>query len=65
MGRTGKAEGRKPVMHEREKSDRPVVPRNSPNKADRTAAEAGEGRGLTNGNPRQTDRARTRRRSKP
>ena len=65
VGRTGKTEGRKPVMHERGKSDRPVVPRNSPNKAERPAAEAGEGRGLAEGNPRQTAVGRTQMRSEP
>ncbi len=53
------------MKHDRGKSDRPVVPRNSPNKADRTAAEAREGRGLAKGNPRRTDTARTQRWSKP
>jgi RNA-directed DNA polymerase len=33
-------------MHGHEKSDRPVVPANPPNKADSSAAEAGEGSGL-------------------
>src|SRR5450755_4764639 len=37
-------------MHDREKSDRLVVPTNPPNKAAVAAAEAGEGRGLPEGN---------------
>lgn len=37
-------------MHEHEKSDSPVIPTNSPNKVTRVAAEAGEGRGLAEGN---------------
>jgi group II intron reverse transcriptase/maturase len=37
-------------MHDRGKSDRPVVPANPPNKAAEAAAEAGEGRGLPEGN---------------
>ena len=37
-------------MHEFGKSDSPVVPAKSPNKAARVAAEAAEGRGLAEGN---------------
>jgi len=37
-------------MHDHGKSDRPIVPANSPNNAGSTAAEAGEGRGLPKGN---------------
>jgi len=37
-------------MDEHEKSDSPVLPTNPPNKAMRVAAEAGEGRGLAEGN---------------
>ena len=37
-------------MHDRGKSDRPVVPANPPNKAAEAVAEAGEGRGLPKGN---------------
>ena len=37
-------------MHERGKSDRPVVPANPPNKAVRTVAEVGEERGRAKGN---------------
>jgi RNA-directed DNA polymerase len=38
------------LMHDREKSDRLVVPANPPNKAAEVVAEAGEGRGLPEGN---------------
>src|SRR5450755_1389494 len=37
-------------MHDRGKSDRPVVPANPPNKPGEPGAEAGEGRGLPEGN---------------
>src|SRR6266540_3570433 len=37
-------------MHDHGKSDRPVVPANLPNKAAEAVAEAGEGRGLPEGN---------------
>jgi RNA-directed DNA polymerase len=40
-------------MNEPGKSDRPVVPQKSPNKAGRPAAEGMEGRGLAKGNPPQ------------
>ena len=49
-GRMGKAGGRNPMMYEREKSDRPVVPANRRNKASSEAADGGEERGLTKGN---------------
>jgi RNA-directed DNA polymerase len=49
-GRAEKAEGRTPAMDGPGKSDRPVVPAKSPNKAGRPAAEAMEGRGLAKGN---------------
>jgi RNA-directed DNA polymerase len=42
-------------MHERGKSDSPVLPANPPNKA--AAAEAGEGRGLAKGNTTRTTRS--------
>ena len=38
------------MMNERGKSDRPVVPAKSPNKAGQPAAEGMEGRGLAKGN---------------
>jgi len=37
-------------MHEHGKSDRPIVPRKSPNKTKTPAAEEMEGRGLAKGN---------------
>jgi RNA-directed DNA polymerase len=37
-------------MHDHEKSDRPVLPANPPNNAAEAVAEAGEGRGLPEGN---------------
>ena len=43
-GRSAKASGRTADMHVLEKSDCAVVPVNQPNKAAKTAAEAGEGR---------------------
>jgi len=50
LGREGNASGGNPLMHDREKSDRPVVPANPPNNPGRPGAEAGEGRGLPEGN---------------
>jgi RNA-directed DNA polymerase len=47
------------MMNERGKSDRPVVPVKSSNKAVQTAAEGMEGRGLTKGNPPQQNASRT------
>jgi hypothetical protein len=41
----------KPMMHGHEKSDRCVVPRKFPNKAERSAAEGMEGRHLVEGRP--------------
>ena len=52
------------MMNERGKSDRPVVPVNSSNKAVQTAAEGMEGRGLTKGNLQQQNASRTQSRSK-
>src|SRR6185312_2419923 len=43
-------------MHERGKSDNPVVPANPPNKAACAAAEVVEGRGLAKGNTASTTR---------
>lgn len=65
VGRTEKADGRKTVMHEGGKSDRPVVPGNPSNKAARPAAETGEGRGLAKGNLSRDARGRTQRRDEP
>jgi len=46
-------------MNEPRKSDRPIVPVKSPNKAGQPAAEAVEGRGLAKGNPPQQNAPRT------
>ncbi len=51
------------MMNERGKSDRPVVPVKSSNKAGQPAAEGMEGRGLTKGNPQQQNAFRTQSRS--
>jgi len=48
--RIGKAGGRTPIMNGREKSDSPIVPKKSSNKADNHAAETAEGRGLAKEN---------------
>jgi RNA-directed DNA polymerase len=45
------------------KSDRPIVPKKSPNKARRPVAEEKEGRGLAKGNPSQQNASRTPRRN--
>ena len=58
-GRSGKAEGRTPLMDDRGKSDRPVVPLKSPNNAGQPVAEAAEGRGLAKGNTGQQNAPRT------
>ena len=50
MGRIGKAEGRKPMMHGDGKSDGPILPANLPNNARQLGAEVVEGRGPTQGN---------------
>jgi RNA-directed DNA polymerase len=50
------------MMNDHGKSDRPVVPRKSPNNAGRPAAEGAEGSGLAKGNPRQQNAPRTPRR---
>jgi RNA-directed DNA polymerase len=49
-GRGGNASGGNPLMNDREKSDRPVLPANPPNKPGEPSAEVGEGRGLPEGN---------------
>jgi len=51
------------MTNEREKSDRVVVPQKSRNKAERTAAEAMEGRTLAKGNSRERSAPRTQRRT--
>lgn len=58
-GRAGKAGGHKPAMYGDGKSDRSVVPTKSPNKTGRPAAEAMEGRDLTNENAVQRNTPRT------
>ena len=58
-GRIGKAESRKPVMHDARKSDGPEVPRKSPNKGGSPSAEGMEGRGPTKGNAGQRTTCRT------
>src|ERR1700738_5080943 len=47
------------MMNEHGKSDRPVVPAKSPNKAGQPAAEGMEGSGLTKGNQPQQNASRT------
>src|SRR5438477_5601089 len=47
------------MMNEHGKSDRPVVPAKSPNKAGQPAAEGTERSGLTKGNPQQQNASRT------
>jgi RNA-directed DNA polymerase len=49
-GTLGEGDCRKPEMHERGKSDRPVLPAKPPNKPGRPDAEAAEERGLAKGN---------------
>src|SRR5512137_392070 len=52
------AQGRKPTMNGPGKSDSPVVPGKSPNKAGQPAAEGMEGSGLAEGNLRQQNAPR-------
>ena len=47
------------MMNGHGKSDRPIVPEKSPNKAGRPGAEGMEGRGLAKGNLRQRNAPRT------
>ena len=47
------------MMDERRKSDKPVLPMKSSNKAGPPAAERMEGRGLTEGKPQQQNASRT------
>ena len=51
------------MMHGPGKSDRPVVPERSSNKAGQPVAEGREGRGLAKGNPSQQNASRTPRRN--
>ena len=50
MGREGNASGGNPLMHDREQSDRPVLPANPPNNSGVAGAEVGAGKGLPEGN---------------
>ena len=52
-------QGRKPMTNDPGKSDRPIVPEKSSNKAPGGAAEGMEGRGLAKGNPREQNALRT------
>jgi len=63
-GRAGKANGRIPAMHDPGKSDRPVIPSKSPNKAGAPAAEVAEGRGLAKGNTDEQNAPRTQSRTR-
>jgi len=58
-GRAAKVKGRTAVMNGQGKSDGPVVPKKSPNKAGSAAAEAMEGRGPAKGNTGQQNASRT------
>jgi len=58
-GRAGKVDDRNPAMHGRGKSDNLVLPTKSPNKAEGSAAELMEGRGLAKENTDQQDTPRT------
>src|SRR3972149_1224240 len=51
--------GRTPMTNGHGKSDGPVVPGKSPNKAGGPVAEAMEGRGLAKGNPSESNAPRT------
>src|SRR5438132_6961840 len=61
-GTRREVQGRTPTMNEQGKSDSPIVPVESPNKAGPPAAEAAEGRGLAKGNLPQQNMPRTQRR---
>src|SRR5207247_10176397 len=58
-GRAGKDGVRNPAVDGGGKSDRPIVPTKSPNKAGRPEAEAAEGRGLTKENVDRQNTPRT------
>ena len=58
-GSCREVQGHTPAMNERGKSDRPVVPGKSANKAGGPVAEQMEGRGLTKGNPREQNTSRS------
>src|SRR6266478_3086332 len=59
LGTHREVQGRTPMTNEHGKSDRPVVPAKSPNKAGQPAAEGMEGSGLTKGNLQQQNASRT------
>ena len=59
LGTHREVQGRTPMMNGHGKSDRPVVPAKSPNKAGQPAAEGMEGRGLAKGNLPQQNASRT------
>ena len=63
VGRTGKANGRTPVMEREKQSDRSIVPAKPPNKARTSAAEVVEGRGLAKGTTDGQNTPRTQRRT--
>jgi RNA-directed DNA polymerase len=63
VGRTGKAQGRTPVMHDSGKSDRSVVLTITPNKTGQPAEEAEKGRDLAKGNTSKHNASRTQRRT--
>lgn len=63
IGTHREVQGQKPMMKERGKSDRPILPEKSSNKAAPAAAERMEGRGLAKGNPSQQNASRTLRRN--
>jgi dihydroxyacetone kinase len=50
------------MMNDHGKSDRPIVPGKSPNKAERSVADEMEGRGLAKGNLQEQNASRTQRR---
>src|SRR5215472_11803426 len=58
-GGAGKVIDRNPAMHGYGKSDSPILPTKSPNKAGHTVAEVVEGRGLTKENTDQQNASRT------
>lgn len=58
-GTRREVQGRTPTMNEYRKTDSPVVPMKSPNKAGQPAAEETEGRGLARGNPPQQNAPQT------
>jgi len=55
MGTQREGHGRTPLMHEPQKSDRPIVPTRAPNKPGPPGTEEPEGRGLAKRNPLEAD----------